>query len=95
MLQAEQVVDGRVEQERGGRVVGHLGEHAGEEEGRPGVGFGRPLAGFVEGALRDEERHELLDELAEDGDEHEDGEHLVLQALNGVGRVEEDEADEE
>lgn len=39
--------------------------------------------------------HDLLDELAEDGEEHEDGKELVLEALETVLGAEEGEADEE
>lgn len=40
-------------------------------------------------------RHLLLDKLTENTHQVEDGEHLVLQALDGLGGVEEDETDEE
>ncbi len=39
--------------------------------------------------------HDLLDELAEDSEEHEDGEHLVLELLLGSACVEEGKSDEE
>jgi hypothetical protein len=45
--------------------------------------------------LSDEVRHNLLDELAEYGEEHEDGEHLVLEFLLGGACIEEGESDEE
>jgi hypothetical protein len=40
-------------------------------------------------------RHDLLDELAENGEEHEDGEHLILELLLTSPCVEEGEANEE
>lgn len=39
--------------------------------------------------------HDLLREVAEDGEEHEDSEELVLETLERSGRVPEGEADEE
>lgn len=47
----------------------------------PAVGLGGPLPDFVERTLRHEMRHYLLRKLTEDGEEHEYGKHLVLQAL--------------
>jgi hypothetical protein len=45
--------------------------------------------------LGDKVGHNLLDELAEDGEEHEDGEHLVLEFLLRGASMEEGEANEE
>lgn len=40
-------------------------------------------------------RHDLLRELTEDGEKHEDGEHLILQTLLTERRLEEDETNED
>lgn len=83
------------DEEAGESVPGEFDDDVREHEGAPGVYFRGPFARFVEGALGDEVGHDLLDELAEDGEEHEDGEELVSQALETVFGAEEGEADEE
>jgi hypothetical protein len=45
--------------------------------------------------LSDELRHDLLDQLGEEDEKHEDTEELVLESLLGIGGFEEGEADEE
>lgn len=94
-VEADGVVPCDEDEEAGEGVPGQLDDDVGEHEGAPGVGFRRPFARFVEGPLGDEVGHDLLDELAEDGEEHEDGKELVLEALETVFGAEEGEADEE
>ena len=77
------------------RVPGKLDNDLGEHKDLPAVDLGRALTDLVERTLDDEVRHGLLDELAEDGEQVEDGEHLVLETLDGVGGVVEDETNEQ
>jgi hypothetical protein len=44
--------------------------------------------------LNNEVRHQLLDELTEDGKEHENGKHLILEPLETERGVEETESNE-
>jgi hypothetical protein len=46
------------------------------------------LSSLKESTLCAELRHDLLDQVAEDGHEHEDCEHLVSETLDGVFRFE-------
>lgn len=50
----------------------------GYDESRPAVYFGRAFADFVQRALGDEYRHDLLDHCGIDGGQHEDTEDHVL-----------------
>jgi hypothetical protein len=44
--------------------------------------------------LNDEVGHDLLDKLAEDGEQHENGKHLILKALLTELSLEEGKSDE-
>ena len=89
------VVPGNEEKEAGNGIPGEFDNDVGEHEGAPVVSFRGALAHFVEGTLGDEVRHDLLNELAENSENHEDGEELVLEALQTVFSAEEGKADEE
>ena len=60
----------------------------------PRIGLRWTLSGFVEGALGHEVGHDLLAEVGENREKHEDGEELVLQSLERVGHFPEGESDE-
>ena len=77
------------------RLPRNLNKNIRQHESFPGVCLCRAFADFVESTLSDEVGHDLLDKLSKNGEEHEDGEHLVLQALLGERCFVEDEADEE
>ena len=89
VLHADRVV------ERDKREDGHeglpwkLGDDVSSHERLPRVRFGGTFTRLVQSALSDECWHDLLDEIAEDGGEHEDREHLVLHSLEGVLGLEE------
>jgi hypothetical protein len=93
-VQSDGVVPTEEDQDCHKRIPGQLDDDVGDHEGFPGVCFGRALARFIQGALGDEVGHNLLNKLAEDGEEHEDGEHLVLQFLLRRSRIEEGKPDE-
>ena len=88
--------DGVVEAEKDNNgheaVPGQFDDDVGEHEGLPAVSFAGSFANFVESALCNKVRHYLLHELAENGEEQEDGEHLVLEALLSKWRLEKGEA---
>ena len=94
-VHADRVVEGEVDDGGHEGVPGEFDDDVGEHEDLPGVSFRGPLARFVEGPLGDKVGEHLLEELAEDGHEHEDGEELVLEPLQGDGRVPEGETNEE
>ena len=95
VVQADGVVPAGVDEDGHERVPGQLDEDVGHEEGLPAVALAGPLARLVQRALHHEVGHDLLHQVAEDGEEHEDAEHLVLQALQRRGRAVEAEADEQ
>lgn len=95
VVQPDGVVPGEEDEHGHERIPGQLDDNVGDHECLPAIRLARALAHLVEGALGDEVRHDLLHELAEDGEQHEDGEHLVLQLLLRGACVEEGEADEE
>ncbi|TFA97843.1 hypothetical protein CCMA1212_010383 [Trichoderma ghanense] len=95
LVEADGVVDADEHDDGHERVPRDLGDDLGQHEDLPAVRLGRPLADLVERALDHKVRHLLLHQLPEDGEDVEDGEHLVLQALDAERGVEEDEADEE
>ena len=94
-VHADGVVEGEEDDDGHEGVPGEFDDDVGEHEDLPRVGFRGAFAGLVEGALGDEVGEDLLHELPEDGHEHEDGEELVLEPLQGDGGVPEGEADEE
>jgi hypothetical protein len=58
-------------------VPEHLDENVREEKSLPHVGFGLPLSRFIQSSLYHEIRHDLVDELKNNEQEHEDGKHLL------------------
>lgn len=62
-----------------------------KDEGLPRVGFRRALSGLVEGTLGNEVRHDLFNNCSEDSQKQKYREHLVLQALYRVFRIQEGE----
>jgi hypothetical protein len=95
LIEANGVVPGEEDEDSHEGVPGKLDDDVCDHESFPGVCFAGTFADFIERALRNEMGHDLLDELAEDGHEHEDTKHLVLETLLGVGCLEERETDEE
>lgn len=89
VVEADGVIPGDEDEQAGNSVPGEFDNNVGQHEGAPVVSFRGAFAGFVEGTLGDEVGHDLLDKLAEDREEHEDGEELVLEALKTVFRAEE------
>lgn len=94
-IKPDGVVPGDEHQSGHEGVPGELNNDLREHKDLPAVDFGGTLADLIQGALDDEVRHSLLYELAEDGENVEDGKHLVLETLDGVGSFEKNEADEE
>ena len=94
-IQTDRIVV-REEKRYGGQCVPReLDEDVRQHERLPGVRLGRALTDLVQVALGNEVRHGLVDERAEDDEQHEHGEHLVLQILDRATGLEEREADEE
>ena len=60
----------------------------------PRIGLCWALPNFIQCSLNDKVRHDLLDELAEDGEQHENCEHLILETLLTELSLEEGESDE-
>lgn len=77
------------------RVPKGFYKHICTEEGHPGVAFRRALTSLIHGPLRDENRENLVDELAEDGEKDEDSKELVLEPTLGIVNVEERQANEQ
>ena len=73
----------------------YLDNDVGDDEGGPAVGFAGPFPHFVEGALLDDPRLDLLHEARHEGGEHENAEDDVLESLLGRVFFVEGEADEE
>ena len=94
-VQAHGVVKANEDDDSHERVPRDLHEDVGRHEDLPGECLGGALADLEEGALCDEVGEDLLDQVAEEEEDHEDGEHLVLQRLAAGSRVVEGEADEE
>ena len=78
MVEADRVVEADEDDDGHEGVPGQFDYDVGEHERLPAVGLARTFSDFVEGSLRDKVRHYLLHQLAEDGEQHEDGEHLIL-----------------
>ena len=57
--------------------------NVGNHECNPRVCFGRPLAGFIQRSLGDEQRVNLLYERLENGRDHKDGKDDSLHPGNG------------
>ena len=62
----------------------HFDEDLSAKEGLPGVRFRGPFTSLVKRSLFHKKRHNLLGDVPEHGEKHEDGEHLVLQSLQGI-----------
>lgn len=75
-------------------VPAHFYHNVGEDESLPCVCLRLPLSSFEQSSLRDEDWHDLIDELDDDEQENEDTEHLVLEPLLGVLSIEERESDD-
>lgn len=95
VVQADRVVPGDEDQKRTQHRPRQLGDDVGHHEGLPGVGLAGTFSDLVQGPLSDEQRHDLLDELTEDGHQHEDAKHLIRQTLDRVAGLEKGEADEQ
>src|SRR5271170_2124339 len=94
-IHADRIVPTEIHDDSHKGLIWKLDDNVGEHEGFPRVRLCWPLANLVKSALSDKVRHDLLDELTKDGEQHEDSEHLVLEALLGERRFEEGEADKE
>jgi len=75
--------------------LGTLDDNVGNQKGLPRVCLGRSLARLVHGTLRDEQGHDLVDQLGEDAEEDVHAEHLVPEAALGVFAVDERKPNEE
>ena len=76
-------------------IPGQLDDDIRHHEDFPRVRLRRTFADFVQGPLHDEVRHGLLYDVTEDGHKHEDGEELILEALQTGRGSPEGEANEE
>jgi hypothetical protein len=92
-VQTNRVVPTKENDDSHKRVPREFDKDVGNHEGLPRVGLARTLANLVQGALSDEVRHDLLDQLTEDSHQHENGEHLVLQTHLRVGHLVERKSD--
>jgi hypothetical protein len=76
-------------------VPSHFDGDVGQHESLPCVRLGLSFARLVQRPLSDEHRHDLVQQLDDDEEEHEHAKHLVLQPLDGVLGFEERKADDE
>lgn len=95
LVQADGVVPAEEDNYRHEGIPGQLDDDIGHDEDFPRVRLGRTFTDFVQGPLHDEVRHSLLHDVAEDGHKHEDGEELILEALQTGRGSPEGEANEE
>ena len=95
LLEADGIVPAEERGHRHERVPRELYDDAGQHERLPRVGLGRALAHLIQRSLRDKVRHHLLHQVGEEDQEHEDGHHLVLQALKRERLLVESKADEQ
>ena len=94
-IETDRIVEAEEQAHSRQSVPRELDEDVRQHERLPGVRLGRALTDLVQVALGNEVRHGLVDERAEDDEQHEHGEHLVLQILDRATGLEEREADEE
>lgn len=95
LVESDRVVDTNPHEQGHEGIPGDFNDNLRKHKHLPAVRLGGALAHFVERTLSHKVRHLLLDELTENTHQIEDGEHLVLEALDRLGGVEEDETDEE
>jgi len=73
------VVPAEKDNQTGESIPGQLDNEVRDHEGFPAVGLARSFTGLVKCALCDKVRQDLLNKLAKDGEQGEDGEELILQ----------------
>ena len=80
-IKADGIIEAKEYDDCHERVPRQLDKDVGKHEGLPAVGLAGSFTDFVESSLGHEVRHDLLHKLSEDGEEHENAEKLILQAL--------------
>ena len=94
-VESDWVVPGEVNDYSHKRVPGKFDDNVRQNEDLPRVSLGRSLSHLVKCSLGDEVWHDLLNQVAEDCEKHENGEKLVLHSLEGCWGMPEGETDKE
>lgn len=83
-IQADWIIPADIKEDSHERVPRHLNDDIRKDEYLPRIRLGRSFTGFVEISLRDEVGHDLLTDVSEYGQYHEDRVELVLHSLQRV-----------
>lgn len=78
VIESDWIIEAEEDDDRHECVPGQFHQNVCCHKCLPAVSLRWPLSDFIERTLRNEVRHDLLRKLTKDGEEHEDGKHLVL-----------------